>query len=142
MTRETFETYIAHFNNKRYDEISRYLTDDIRVQYVTPFSIGARPGIVRNGKAELRKAYEHLHATVRTALKLKHFICDGKNLYAELWTEYHALEDTPDFSAGPLQKGDVFVATNFLLHWLNKDGAFYDIRVGHHSVHDPSEAFL
>jgi hypothetical protein len=142
MTRETFEIYIGHFNNRRYDELSRYLADDVRVRYVAPFLLGARPGIVRNGKAELRKAYAHLHATVRAALKLGHFICDGKNLYAELWTEYHALADTPDFSAGPLKKGDVFVATNFLLHRLNQDGAFDDIRVGHHCVHDTSEAFL
>jgi hypothetical protein len=142
MTRETFETYIDHFNNKRYDDALACFTDDVRVRYLTPFSIGARPGIVRNGKTELREAYERLHATVRETLKLRHFVCDGKNLYAELWTERHALADTPDFSAGPLKKGDVFVATNFVLHWLNEEEAFYDVRVGHHRVHDPSEAFL
>lgn len=142
MTREEFEIYVDHFNNRRYDDVLGYFADDVRVQYFAPFKIGESEGKVLNGRDQFRASYEHLHSTVRETMELRNYMCDGKNLYAELWTEFHAFEDTDDFSAGPLKKGDVFVATNFVLYWLDEDGKYKDIRISHHRVHDPSEAFL
>jgi hypothetical protein len=142
MTREEFEIYVDHFNNRRYDDVLSYFADDVRVQYFAPFVIGEPEGKVLNGREAFRESYEHLHSTITETMELRHFLCDGKNLYAELWTEFHANEDTEDFSAGVLKKGEDFVATNFVLYWLDEDGKYKDIRIAHHEVHDPSEAFL
>ena len=142
MTREEFAVYIDHFNNKRYDELVKYFSNDIRVQYFTDMKIGAPQGKVLEGPNAFAASYKELHKTVVEKLELGKYLCDGKNIYCDLWTEFHFTDDAPDFSAGPMKKGDVFVCTNFVLYFLDENEKFKEIRIAHHRVHDPAEARL
>jgi len=142
MRREQFEAYIDHFNNKRYDELVKYFTDDVKVKYFTNMKIGAPRGKVLEGPAAFVENYKCLHETVEEKLEPGKFITDGKNIYCDLWTEFHFKEDTPEFSAGPKIKGDVFVCTNFVLYYLDENGKIKEIHIAHHRIHDPSEARL
>ena len=142
MTREDYEEYIDHFNNKRYEEALKCFAEDVEVQYFAPFKKGAPEGEKINGKKALYKSYEQLHDTVREVIKLGKYVTDGKNVYVELWTEFHAFEDTPNFSAGPLKKGEDFFAINFFLYWINDEGKFNKMRVATHRICEPCEAFL
>ena len=142
MTKDDFLVYMSHFNSKNYDDLVTYFTDDVKVQYFTDMKRGAPRGNVLNGPAAFVESYKHLHDTVDEKLELGKFVCDDDNLYVELWTEFWFKEDTPDFSAGPMKKGDVFVCTNFVLYYFDENGKFKEIHIAHHRVHDPAEARL
>ena len=142
MTREEFEIYVDHFNNKRFDDVLSYFADDVEVQYFSPLKKGAYEQRIFYGKDAFRERYEILHKTLREVMKLGKFVCDGDNIFVELWTEFHAFEDSPNFSVGHLKVGDVAIANNFVLYWLNEEGKFKKIRIAHHRIHDASEAFL
>ncbi len=98
MTRDEFLVYISHFNNKRYDELVKYFTDDIVVTYFVDMKTGTPKPQVLNGPAAFVENYKHLHDTVEEKMELGKMVTDGKNLYVELWTEFHFKKDTPDFS--------------------------------------------
>ena len=142
MTREEFEVYISHFNNKRYDELVKYFTDDIKVKYFVNMVVGVPRGKVLEGPDAFVANYKHLHETVEEKLELGKYLTDGEHIYCDLWTEFHFKEDTPDFSAGPMKKGDVFVCTNMILYYLDENEKFKEIHIAHHRIHDPSEARL
>jgi hypothetical protein len=143
MTREEFLVYMDHFNNKRFDEIIKYFSPDVRFQYHTRFTNEPQEVRVRYGPEGFVKHYKDLSARIRERLDLGLLLSsdDGKNLFVELYTEFHALEDTV-FTAGPMRKGDVFCCTNFVLYDLDEDGKFTDVKIAHWRVEDPAKARL
>ncbi|MCL2110783.1 MAG: hypothetical protein FWH32_00730 [Clostridiales bacterium] len=142
MTREDFLVYMDHFNNMRYDELVKYFTDDIQVKYFTDMKRGAPRGDIADGPAAFVANYKQLHSTLIEKLELGKYVATDENIFCELWTEFHFTKDNPDFSAGPMKKGDVFVCTNFVLYFLDENGKFKEIHIAHHLVHPPSEARL
>ena len=143
MTREEFLVYMDHFNNKRYDELKKYFAPNVRFQYHTKFTNEPQDVRVRIGPDGFVKHYQELHPRVREQLDLG--VClsseDGKYLFVELYTEFHALVDTM-FTAGPMKKGDVFCCTNFILYELDENGKFVDVMIAHWRVEDPAKARL
>jgi len=88
MKREQFAVYIDHFNNKRYDELVKYFTDDIKVKYFTNMKVGAPRGILLDGPAAFVEHYKSLHEKAEEKLELGKYITDGRNIYCDLWTEF------------------------------------------------------
>jgi hypothetical protein len=61
-------------------------------------------------------------------LRIDTLIVDGNGLAAELYTRFTAKRDHPDFKAMPLQAGDVYVVTTFVLYDFDEAGRFSRIR--------------
>jgi hypothetical protein len=136
MTREEFLVYMNHFNNKEYDELTKYFSDDIVVEYFDNFAVEKQNPKTLHGKDEFVANYMNLHRTVREFLDLGFCLFDGEHLIVELYTEFHALEDTA-FSAGKLKKGEALCVTNWVCYDFSPDGRFSHIRIAHFRVHDP-----
>ena len=140
MTKDEFLVYMNHFNNKQYDKLSEYFADDVTVEYFDNFVLEKQARRVLHGKQEFVANYMRLHSTVREFLDLGFCISDDKNLIVELYTEFHALEDT-NFTAGKMKKGDAFCVTNWVCYDFAPDGKFSRIRIAHFIVHDTPPRF-
>ena len=139
MTREEFAVCIDHFNNEQFDEAVSCCTDDVVVQYFVNMFVGVGKPLRLVGKQAFNDRYNLQSKSVKATLELGKFVTDGKNIYTDLLIEYKFIEDMPDFSAGPMKKGDVLLCTDMLLYYLSNDGKIKEIHVGHHRIHDSIE---
>ena len=115
-TKEKFLAYIDAFNNSRNDEVSTYYDEDVI--------------LVIAGETELRgrQAIFDFYKTVKTQTKrtiqVNKVIINDDHMAVELESEFLALEDVPDFTAGPMKKGGRIFINTFVLYDLTEDGKF------------------
>jgi hypothetical protein len=141
LNRKEFEKYIAHFNNKRYKELTSYFTPDVTVEYYDNATYTGTPARTLHGPEEFVNNYKALHEHTREALEIGAFIPRGDLLFVELYTEFHTIKDPPVNSGRTWKKGDVTIMTNFILYNF-EGGKMKRIRIAHFRMHDPSEARL
>jgi len=139
MTREEFEVYLSHFNNKRYEAATSYFAPDVTLEFCT--TPGGDPGDARtlHGVQAFIAQYQSLHANVHEVVELRDFIPGEDLIAAEMYTEFHALNDAPDFPRRPLKKGESMVMTNWVIYNLEA-GKMKRIRIAHFRMHDSKTA--
>lgn len=119
MSKERFAAYINAFNNDNYAAFGDYYNDDVV--------------LVIAGKKELRGRqaifdfYKVVKAQTKRTIQINKVITSGNMLAAELQSEFVALQDLPDFIAGPIKKGGRIFINTFVLYNL-RDGKFARIR--------------
>lgn len=119
MTEERFRTYIDAFNRDDYSSFGDYYDEDVV--------------LVIAGKTELkgRQAIFDFYKTVKSQTKrtieVNKVITAPNHLAAELQSEFLALEDLPDFTAGAMKKGGRIFINTFVFYDL-RDGKFARIR--------------
>jgi hypothetical protein len=119
MSAEHFTTYIDAFNRDDVATYGDYYADNVI--------------LVLAGKTELhgRKAifdfYETVKAQTRRTLQINKFVATPNHLAVELESEFLALQDLPEFTAGPMSKGGRIFINTFVLYDL-RDGKFARIR--------------
>ena len=141
MTREEFEVYLSHFNNKRYGAATSYFAPDVTLEFCT--TPGGDPGEARtlHGVQEFIAQYQSLHANVHEVVELRDFIPGEDLIAAEMYTEFHFFKDYPNFSGRNMKTGDVYITTNWCIYNIEND-RFKRIRVAHWRLHDPKTARL
>ena len=140
MNKEQYQEYIDHFNNKRYDALTKYFADDITVEYFDDAYAPYTPGRTLHGAAEFTSNYKAQHAHTREVLELGDFWTDGSLLFAELYTEFHTFEDPSPESGGRWKKGEVTIMTNWVMYNLDENGKMKRIRIAHFRNSDPATA--
>ena len=119
MSKERFAAYIDTLNNENYAAFSDYYNDDVV--------------LVTAGKKELRGRqaildfYEAVKPLTKRTIHINRIITSGSLLAAELQSKFVALQDLPDFTAGPMKKGGCIISDTFVLCNL-RDGKFARIR--------------
>ena len=119
MSAEQFSTYIDAFNRDDVATYGDYYDDNVV--------------LVLAGKTELRgrKAifdfYEAVKSQTRRTLQINEFVATPSHLAVELESEFLALQDLPEFTAGPMSKGGRIFINTFVLYDL-RDGKFARIR--------------
>jgi hypothetical protein len=119
-TREKFLAYIDAFNNNRNEEVAPYYDEDVV--------------LVIAGTTELRgrQAIFDFYKTVKTQTKrtiqVNKVIINDEHMAVELQSEFLALEDVPDFTAGPMKKGGRIFINTFVLYDFTEDGKFKRMR--------------
>jgi hypothetical protein len=89
--------------------------------------------LVIAGKRELRGReaifdfYKVVKAQTRRTIQVNKVITAPNRIAAELQSEFVALEDLPDFSAGPMKKGGRIFINTIVIYEL-RDGKFSRIR--------------
>src|SRR5207237_1770541 len=71
--------------------------------------------------------YRRVKAQAHRTIRVRNFVNGPDRVAAELESEFLALEDVPDFSAGPMKKGDRIFMHTFVLYEI-RDGRFVRIR--------------
>jgi predicted ester cyclase len=119
MTAERFRAYIDAFNRDDYSGFGDFYQDDVV--------------LVIAGKTELRGRenifafYKTVKSQTRRTIQVNKVIVTPDRIAAELQSEFLALEDVPDFAAGPLKKGGRIFINTLVLYEL-RDGKFSRIR--------------
>jgi ketosteroid isomerase-like protein len=119
MSKERFAAYIDTLNNENYAASIDYYNDDIV--------------LVTAGKKELRGRqaildfYEAVKPLTKRTIQINRIITSKSLLAAELQSKFFALQDLPDFTAGPMKKGGCIISDTFVLCNV-RDGKFARIR--------------
>ncbi len=119
MSRERFQAYIDAFNRNDYSNFGDYYAEDVV--------------LVIAGKRELRGRqaifdfYKVVKAQTTRTIQVNRFIGTENRIATELESEFLALEDLPDFSAGPMKKGGRIFINTFVIYDL-VGGRFSRIR--------------
>ncbi|HEY6922487.1 MAG TPA: nuclear transport factor 2 family protein [Steroidobacteraceae bacterium] len=114
-----YRHYIEAFNRDDYAAFGDYYHEDVV--------------LVIAGKRELRgrqaifEFYRTVKAQTRRTIQVNRVIMGRAEFAAELQSEFLALEDIPDFLAGPMRKGGRILVTTFVLCEL-REGRFVRIR--------------
>jgi ketosteroid isomerase-like protein len=119
MSKERFTAYIDALNHNNYAALSDYYNDDVM--------------LVTAGKKELRGRqaildfYKAVKPLTKHTIQINKIITSGSLLAADLQSEFVALQDLPDFTAGPMKKGGCILSDTFVLCNVS-DGKFARIR--------------
>lgn len=119
MSRARFQAYIDAFNRNDYSNFGDYYAEDVV--------------LVIAGKRELRGRqaifdfYKVVKAQTTRTIQVNRFIGTENRIATELQSEFLALEDLPDFSAGPMKKGGRIFINTFVIYDL-VGGKFSRIR--------------
>ena len=119
MSEARFRAYIDAFNKDDYSSFGDYYAEDVV--------------LVIAGKTELRGRqaifdfYKTVKSQTQRTIQVNQVITSPNYLAAELQSEFLALQDLPDFTAGPMKKGGRIFINTFVFYNL-RDGKFARIR--------------
>ena len=71
--------------------------------------------------------YREVKSKIRETLVINNVVADEAGLAAEVATEFYALEDWPDFIAGPIRKGESIHIVSWIFYKI-VNGRFQNIR--------------
>jgi hypothetical protein len=121
MTKEDWlENYIGAFNRGDFDSFTSYYDEDVVLD------LGGRKEL--RGRQAIRDFYTGVFGRVKETLTVEKVVLDDEGLACIINTEFHALEDWPDFIAGPMKKGDSIFIQSFIFYTIGKNGKFTEIR--------------
>ena len=120
LTKEKFLAYIDAFNNDKYDQFGDYYDENVVLV------IAGKTELV--GHQAIFNFYKSVKTQTRRTIEVNKLIITDRLLAAELQSEFLALEDAPDFTAGPMKKGGRIFINTFVLYHLSETGKFVLIR--------------
>ena len=117
---EWLDNYIGAFNRGDFDSFTSFYDEDVILYLGQKAVIEGRQGI--------RDFYTGVFARVRETLEVDKVVLDEEGLGCIIRTEFHALEDWPDFIAGPMKKGDSIFIESYIFYTIGANGKFTEIR--------------
>jgi hypothetical protein len=111
--------YMDAFNNGDYGSLIQFYDDDIVLVIAN--------GVELKGKPTIVDFYRNTTAKTRRVISILDAFGQGDRLCAELESEFLALEDFPEFTSGPMKKGDRLYVNTFVIYEL-RNGLFTRIR--------------
>jgi len=121
MTKEDWlENYIGAFNRGDFDGFTSFYDDDVVLHLGQKAQVRGRQGI--------RDFYTKVFERIRETLKVEQVVLDETGLACIISTEFHALEDWPDFIAGPIKAGESIFIESYIFYIIGSNGKFTEIR--------------
>lgn len=114
-----FASYIDAFNRNDYAQFVAYYTPDVTLVIAGKHELRGRQAIL--------DFYRSVKAATRRTITVKRLITSADSIAAELESEFLALQDLPDFAAGPMRQGERIYINTVVLYEL-EDGRFSRIR--------------
>lgn len=128
MNEQRFREYIAAFNSQQYDRMGDYFADDVTLSFPDGSTLQGRDGIVA--------FYTPIHAELQEILEIDFLLIGERAIAIELYTEFHAKQDTDRFPGQALKQGDVLRFTSFVHYDLDENDKFHRIRVARYRAHE------
>jgi ketosteroid isomerase-like protein len=117
MAREKFAEYIDAFN--RGDQYSAFYDEHVVLDIAGKREL--------RGPQAIKDFYRQVRSQTQRTIEVVNVLGDGNRLAAELQSQFVALEDIPDFTAGPMKKGGRIFINTIALYEL-EGGRFKRIR--------------
>ena len=122
--------YIGAFNRGDFDTFTAFYDDNVTLNLSGKKTL--------RGKQAIRDFYTDVFKRIKETLTVEKVVVDEEGLAGIVSTEFHALEDWPDFIAGPILKGQSIFIESFVVYTI-KDGKFTEIRSARSKV-EPARA--
>jgi len=119
---DDFHRYVAAFNAGDFEGFGAFYAPDVE--------FAGRGGNFRGREAVLA-FYREVKSRVRHRLTVHGIVAGEQTIVVDMETELHALDDWPDFAAGPLHKGETRRSQNFIWYDI-QDALFTRIRSAHY----------
>jgi hypothetical protein len=107
------------FNNDDYAAFGDHYTDDVKLVIAGDRALSGRQAIF--------DFYKTVKSQTRRTIQINRLVTTPGLFAAELQSEFLALEDLPNFVAGPMKKGGRIFINTFVIYEL-KGGRFWRIR--------------
>ena len=120
MTEEKFLAYIDAFNRDDYSGFGDYYAEDVVLVIAGKTEL--------SGHQAIFDFYKKVKSQTQRTIQVNKVIITDDLLAAELQSEFLALEDLPNFTAGPMKKGGRIFINTFVLYNLSPEGKFVRIR--------------
>lgn len=114
-----FAAYMDAFNRDDYAAFGDHYTDDVKLVIAGDRALSGRQAIF--------DFYRTVKSQTRRTIQINRLVTTPGLFAAELQSEFLALEDLPDFVAGPMKKGGRIFINTFVIYEL-KGGRFWRIR--------------
>jgi hypothetical protein len=114
-----FASYIEAFNQNDDSLFAQYYGPEVKLVIAGKHELHGRDAIV--------SFYRSVKATTRRTIRVNRLITTAHAIAAELESEFLALQDLPDFTAGAMRKGERMYINTVVLYDL-EDGKFARIR--------------
>lgn len=115
-----FRAYIAAFNAHDYARLVDFYDPGVEL------TIGN--GTIMRGRQAIVDFYSVVNDQTTRQIEILQAWSDGVTLAAEIQSEFLALRDAPDFSSGPMARGDRLYLNSFALYDLGPDGRYRRVR--------------
>lgn len=119
MSRERFMAYIDAFNRDDYAGFGDYYAEDVVLVIAGNREL--------RGRQTIFDFYKVVKSQTQRTIQVNKFIGTANRIAVELESEFLALEDLPDFTAGPMKKGGRIFINTFVIYEL-EGGRFSRIR--------------
>jgi ketosteroid isomerase-like protein len=116
---EEFAAYMDAFNNDDYAAFGDHYTEDVKLVIAGDRALSGRQAIF--------DFYKTVKSQTRRTIQINRLVTTPGLFAAELQSEFLALEDLPNFVAGPMKKGGRIFINTFVIYEL-KGGRFWRIR--------------
>jgi ketosteroid isomerase-like protein len=125
MTRESYEQYVAWFN----DNDPRFL------EFYHPDVVLELGATTLEGSNAIRDFYSQVKEHIKETVTVTHFVSDANGVAAEIPTEFKVFKDWPEpnYFRRPLKKGEVFRVVSFGLYWMD-NGKFRRIKAARYKL--------
>lgn len=118
--RAAFLAYTSAFSAAEFERFSAYYTEDVTLELPSAGVIRGRQGIV--------DFYGAMFPSVRETLEINQLAIDENAIAGDFTSVFTAIADAPDFSVGPLRKGEAYRVRVFVYYTL-RDGLISRIKV-------------
>jgi predicted acyl esterase/ketosteroid isomerase-like protein len=119
LTPQQFASYLKAFNQSDYATLVEYYAPEVTLVIAGKHRLVGRQAIV--------DFYRGVKAQTRRTIHLNRLITTPQAIAAELQSEFVALQDLPNFTTGPMKKGEHTFINTFVLYDV-KDNQFTRIR--------------
>ena len=121
MTKEEWiNDYIGAFNRRDFATFTAFYDENVVLHLGGKKTINGRQGII--------DFYTEVFKRIEETLVVDQVVLDETGLGGIVRTEFKALEDWPDFIAGPIKKGESIHIESFVMYRIGPDGKFTEIR--------------
>jgi hypothetical protein len=118
ITREQYAHYIAAFNGNDFAGFAKFYAEDVVLEL---------PLATLRGRQAILDFYAEVKKRIRETLTVGQLVIDEHGLAVAMATEFHAIEDAPDFIVRPMRKGETINSISFILY-EHRGGQFTHIR--------------
>ncbi len=116
---ERLAAYMEAFNRSDYDALRGFYCPDVHLV------IGSGKELV--GAQAIIDFYRDVKSKTQRTISILQAVSNGRTVAAELESEFLALQDVPDFTSGPMSKGDRLYINSFVFYEI-RDGRYARIR--------------
>ena len=111
MDRKTVETYLSHFNNKRYDQQAAFYAPDVVFEL---------PTLTLKGPKAIIDLYKEFHPHVKEHVEIEDILIDGNKIFVVMPSRFECHKDFKKYGLN-FEAGKLYENVSFILYDVEND---------------------